>query len=62
MREGTGSDWGQVAGDFTVETTFGTWNLAENFSGCDSYVFVRDLGDATSTSLFNSFSVALFER
>lgn len=58
----TGSEWGEVAGDFTVETTFGTWNLAENFSGCDSYVFVQHTGDSTSDSLRNSFAVDLFER
>lgn len=62
LREGTGSEWGEVAGDFTVETTFGTWNLADNFSGCDSYVFVHHTGDASSESLRNSFGVELAER
>ncbi|MFV8756760.1 peptide-N-glycosidase F-related protein [Nannocystaceae bacterium ST9] len=62
LREGTGSEWGEVAGDFTVETTFGTWTLSENFSGCDSYVFVQHVGDSTSDSLRNSFGVELFER
>ncbi|PRP92421.1 Peptide-N(4)-(N-acetyl-beta-D-glucosaminyl)asparagine amidase F precursor [Enhygromyxa salina] len=62
LLDGTGADWGDVAGDFTVETTFGTWNLAENFSGCDSYVFVNHLGDGTSDSLRNSFNAELFER
>ncbi len=62
LQVGTGSEWGQIAGDFTVETTFGTWNLADNFSGCDSYVFVHHTGDSTSDSLRNSFAVDLFER
>lgn len=62
LHAGTGSNWGQIAGDFTVETTFGTWNLADEFSGCDSYVFVQHIGDPTSDSLRNSFSVELFER
>lgn len=59
---GTGSTWGEVAGDFTVETTFGTWNLAEHFSGCDSYVFIHHTGDGTSDSLRNSFTFELVER
>jgi hypothetical protein len=49
-------------GDFTVETTFGTWTLADNFSGCDSYVFVNHLADGTSDSLRGSFNQAVFER
>ena len=27
-------DWGQVAGDFAVETTFGAWSMAESLSWC----------------------------
>ena len=56
MARWAGSAWGEVAGDFTVETTFGTWNLAEHFSGCDSYVFIHHTGDGTSESLRNSFT------
>ena len=33
-------EWGRVAGDFTVNTLEGTWNLAEQWTGCESYVFV----------------------
>ena len=28
-----------VADDFTVQTTDGEWNLVENWTGCDSYIF-----------------------
>jgi hypothetical protein len=59
---GTGADWGRVAGDFTVETTFGVWNLAEAYSGCESYVFFNDVGDGASTSLRNTMSAELFSR
>lgn len=31
-----------VASDFTVQTTDGDWNLLENWSGCDSHLFVPD--------------------
>jgi hypothetical protein len=37
-----GLRWGEIAGDFTVTHLDGsTWNLAENFTGCDSYLFVN---------------------
>lgn len=29
-----------IAGDFTVPTTAGDWNFAENFTGCETYLFV----------------------
>ena len=31
-----------LAADFTVPTTTGDWHLAEQFTGCESYVFVPD--------------------
>jgi len=30
------------AADFTLATTEGDWNLAQNWSGCDSYLFIQD--------------------
>ena len=63
LQDTSGGGFGDIAGDFTVETTFGTWNLAENFSGCDSYIFVNHLGvDGPSDALRSSFDVAVFER
>ena len=35
----SGSGYGSVSGDFTLNTTEGEWNLAENWNGCDSYLF-----------------------
>lgn len=35
-----GGDFGDVAGDFTVQTLAGPWTLSEQWSGCDSYVFI----------------------
>jgi len=37
----TGADFDEAVGDFTIATTGGDWNLAANWSGCDSYVFVN---------------------
>lgn len=37
--------FGDLAGDFTVETLDGEWNLAERWSGCESYVFVTYIQD-----------------
>jgi hypothetical protein len=35
-----GDGFGDIAGDFSVHTTSGgTWNLASEWSGCESYVF-----------------------
>ncbi|WP_086002149.1 peptide-N-glycosidase F-related protein [Plesiocystis pacifica] len=62
LMEGTGGDFGEIAGDFTVETTFGEWNLAANFTGCDTYVFVNHLANGTSDQLRSSFTADLFTR
>lgn len=35
-----GDDFGEKAGDFTVETTDGSWNLIKQWTGCESYMFV----------------------
>ena len=35
-------DFGSVAGDFTVNELYGrTWNFRENWTGCESFVFVN---------------------
>ncbi len=31
-----------AAADFTVQTTEGEWNLKDNWSGCDVYLFIPD--------------------
>jgi hypothetical protein len=39
----SGSDlfaFGEIAGDFTVQTLRSSWTLSENWTGCDSYVFL----------------------
>ena len=35
-----GNDYGSIAADFTVQTLDGEWNLQDNWSGCDSYLFI----------------------
>lgn len=62
LLEGEGIAWGEVAGDFSVETTFGSWSLGEEFSGCDSYVFINDQGSATASGLRSTATTELFER
>ena len=60
FQAGTGFEYGEVAGDFTVETLSGTWRFSEQFSGCESYVFVNyapGVGDA----VWNSPPVRLLE-
>jgi hypothetical protein len=43
-----------VVGDFTVSTTAGSWDLKSNFTGCDSYVFIRLNSEVTySTQLWD---------
>lgn len=37
--ESGGLEFGEVAGDFTVQTLDGPWRLADNWRGCDSYLF-----------------------
>lgn len=62
LRPTAGYDWGNFAGDFTVQTTEGPWQLSEHFSGCDSYVFFNHLGDEPTTRLRNSLDETLFTR
>lgn len=62
LLEGEGTDWGALAGEFSVETTFGPWTLAEHFTGCDSYLFINDQGSTTASGLRSTASAELFER
>lgn len=54
MREGTGVDVGEVAGDFRVETLSGPFQLASEWSGCESYVFFTYFPGASGDALFGS--------
>ena len=67
-----GSDklsFGEVAGDFTVQTLRGPWNLSEQWSGCESYVFLvyfPDLrqnqeGEWVGDQMWNSDVTALLQ-
>lgn len=53
FQEGTGHEYGDVAGEFVVETLSGSWRFSDNFSGCESYVFINyapAAGDAVWSS------------
>jgi hypothetical protein len=49
MAMSTGIDFGDVAGDFTVNTLDGSYHYAEARSGCESYVFLNYIQDLRST-------------
>ncbi len=55
MREGTGHAYGDVAGDFTVETLDGPFTLSEAWTGCESYVFINFVDADVGRGLFASF-------
>lgn len=60
MRSGTGDSLGEVAGDFTVQTTTGEpWTLSEHWSGCESYVFFVHFPRVTD-ALFRTSQDLLF--
>ena len=40
-----GVQFGEIAGDFSVETLDGPWRLSEQWSGCESYVFLTYFPD-----------------
>ena len=35
-----GSDYGDLAGDFQLNTLDGPWSFSENWTGCDTYIFL----------------------
>ncbi|MEZ4466354.1 MAG: peptide-N-glycosidase F-related protein [bacterium] len=43
--EGTGVQFGDIAGDFTVQTLDGPWSFREHFTGCEAYVFLLYIPD-----------------
>jgi hypothetical protein len=51
---GGGTRFGEVAGDFTVQTLGAPFHLAERWSGCESYVFFAYFPDRQSDALFGS--------
>jgi hypothetical protein len=62
FQEGGSNEWGGVAGDFTVNTTFGSFTLSEAWTGCDTYVIVHDTGDLDATQLRNSAGPDFFQN
>ncbi|MBX2799876.1 MAG: hypothetical protein KTR31_19510 [Myxococcales bacterium] len=46
--------WGDLAADFTVETLDGPWTLSEEWTGCDSYVFVTYFEGGEGDALWSS--------
>ncbi len=58
----SGSDYGTVAGDFSVETRAGTWRLSEAWSGCESYVFLNYFASDPGDQMWASYPDPLFEN
>ena len=61
LTEGGGSSYGDIATDFTVQTLDGPWNLAENWTGCDSYLFINYFAASYGDELWSSSATGLFE-
>ena len=59
---GTGDGFGEVAGDFTVQTLSGPWTLSEHWSGCESYVFLVHFPTAGGDELFATGLDRLFNE
>lgn len=55
MQSPTGVGFDDVAGDFTVETLTGPWNLAASWTGCESYVFLNYAATSYGNELFSTF-------
>jgi hypothetical protein len=58
----TGTKFGEVAGDFTAQTLDGPWTLSENFTGCDSYVFVNYFAHSHGDQIWGSDPAGLFAQ
>ena len=56
----TGSSFESVAGDFTVNTLDGPWTLSEEWSGCESYVFINYASNDYGMGLWASTPDDLF--
>ncbi|MEN0064826.1 MAG: peptide-N-glycosidase F-related protein [Myxococcota bacterium] len=52
--EGVGVQFGEVAGDFTVETLDGSFTLSEAWNGCDTFVVVSYFENAEGDALWSS--------
>ncbi len=52
MRASTGTQQGDVAGDFTVNELGGTFHLADAWTGCESYVFLTYFPRASGTGVW----------
>lgn len=48
---------GEVAGDFTVQTRKGPWRLSEQWSGCDSYLFLMHTNNNQGNALWQTQSL-----
>ena len=54
-----------IASDFTVPTTDGDWNFADNWSGCETYLFIQDVPSQTAgwtTGIWERDVEDFFER
>ena len=60
MQDGTGSSFGDVAGDFTVNTIDGPWTLSDHWTGCESYVFLNYASTDYGNTLFMSYPDGLY--
>ncbi|MFK7991190.1 MAG: peptide-N-glycosidase F-related protein [Sandaracinaceae bacterium] len=56
----TGTGFEETVGDFTVATLDGDWTLSEQWSGCESYVFVLHTPSEYGEGLFTSVPDAIF--
>ncbi len=56
----TGIGWEEVAADFTVPTLDGPWTLSEQWSGCESYVFIAYSSSDFGRALWGSLPDSLF--
>lgn len=55
FQEGTGLEFGDVAGDFTItDLYFGEWNFRERYTGCESYVFLSYSPDNAGEEFWSS--------
>ncbi len=53
--QGTGALFGELAGDFTTQELNGqSWTLSENWTGCESYVFLNFFNSTYGNSLWRS--------
>ena len=62
MEESTGFEYGDVAGDFAVQTLDGSFTLGEAWTGCESYVFVNYAATGEGDAIWSSFPDPLFSR